>query len=447
MRIRIKRGLDIPIEGSPQQAIHPGPPVRSVAVVGRDFVGLKPSMRVQEGERVALGQTLLVDKRQPQIQYTSPGSGTVKAIHRGARRALIAVEIELDGDDEVQFADYRRDQLAELDRDTVRENLFVSGLWTAFRTRPYSKVPHAKASPHAIFVTAMDTNPLAADPAVVIAEAPEDFVAGLHVIARLTPGKVYVCQAEGPQIGLADAPVTSVEFSGPHPAGLPGTHIHFLDPVDAKRVAWHIGYQDVSAIGRLFTRGRLDVERVVSLAGPAVLRPRLIRTRLGASLTQVVEDELVPSECRVISGSPLSGRRASGPLAYLGRYHNQVSVLAEGRKREFLGWLAPGLERFSAINLFASALFKGRRFALTTSQNGSPRALVPIGVYERVVPLDILPTLLLRALIVRDTDTAQGLGALELDEEDLALCSFVCPTKHDFGPVLRSSLEQIEREG
>jgi Na+-transporting NADH:ubiquinone oxidoreductase subunit A len=241
--------------------------------------------------------------------------------------------------------------------------------------------------------------------------------------------------------------VSVAEFSGPHPAGLPGTHIHFLAPVGSGRTVWHLGYQDVIAIGYLFTTGRLWTERVVALAGPAVRFPRLVRTRLGASTNDLVEGELVEGECRVISGSVLSGRRAAEWGAYLGRYHNQVSVLREGRERELLGWLRPGRRKFSSLPAFAAHLFRDRRFALTTAQNGSPRAMVPIGSYERVMPLEILPTQLLRALLVRDTDAAQALGCLELDEEDLALCSFVCPSKHDFGPVLRSVLDQIRKEG
>lgn len=419
-----------------------------MAVLGRDFHGLRPTMDVQEGDPVKLGQALFHDKRHPEIRYTAPGSGVVKAIHRGGRRVLLGVEIQLQGDEEITFARYERTRLPTLERDEVRENLQRSGLWTALRTRPFSRVPTPRAKPHALFVTAVDSNPLAAEPSVVIGAAPQDFMDGLMVLSKLTDGKVFVCKAPDQSFSVGNSPVTVAEFSGPHPAGLPGTHMHFLSPVSHKRVAWHIGYQDVMAVGRLFTTGRLPVARVISLAGPTVLKPRLVRTRLGASVGDLVRDQLRPVEARALSGSVLAGRQATGPLGFLGRYHTQVTILDEGGKREFLGWMAPGLEKFSVLNLFASALFRGRRlFPLTTSQNGSPRALVPIGAYERVMPLDILAGPLLRSLLVRDTETAQGLGALELDEEDLALCSFVCPSKHDFGPLLRSTLDQIEREG
>jgi len=451
MRIRIRRGMDLPLQGAPSQVIEPARPMGSVGVLGRDYLGMKPTMHVQEGERVRLGQPLFSDKRRPSVVVTAPGAGVVTTVRRGARRVLQSVVIRLEGDEEEQFQSWPAGALGELEREAVVENLTRSGLWCALRTRPWSKIPDPEASPHAIFVTAIDTNPLAADPAAVIAGAPADFANGLAALSTLTTGTLFVCKAEGAEIDVpAGLPrLQTAEFSGPHPAGLVGTHIHFLYPCSAERVVWHIGYQDVIAIGRLFITGRLDPERVIALGGPAINRPRLLRTRLGANIEPLVIDELVPSvDCRVLSGSVWSGYRAAGWASYLGRYHQQVSVLEEGGQREFIGWLRPGGEKISVTRAFLSSLSSAvRRFNLTTSQNGSPRAMVPIGSYERVMPLDILPTQLLRALVVGDTDEAQRLGALELDEEDLALCTFACPGKYDYGPALRESLEQIEKEG
>jgi Na+-transporting NADH:ubiquinone oxidoreductase subunit A len=448
MRIDIRKGLNIPINGEPEQVVHDGPQVGSVGVLGSDFVGIKPTMAVAEGDRVRLGQELFTDRANPRVRYTAPGSGVVRAINRGARRSLRSVVIDLDGDDEETFAHYSGDELDELDRDKVVDTLLASGLWTALRTRPYSKVPSPDSEPAAIFVTATDSNPLAAKPGVIIAEHAEDFRNGLAVLSRLTQGTVYVCR--GPDCDLPNSEIEQVQtsvFSGPHPAGLVGTHIHHLCPVGTERTVWHLGYQDAIAVGKLFTGGRIWTERVVSLAGPMVLKPRLVRTRLGAYTEDVVRDELEHVECRVVSGPILSGHRAAGWASYLGRYHNQISVLAEGRERELLGWIMPGRKKYSAINVFLSSFFRGERFSLSTSLNGSPRAMVPIGSYEQVVPLDILPTQLLRALVTRDTDLAQALGCLELDEEDLALCTFVSVSKYDYGPVLRTNLAQIEREG
>jgi Na+-transporting NADH:ubiquinone oxidoreductase subunit A len=237
------------------------------------------------------------------------------------------------------------------------------------------------------------------------------------------------------------------EFAGPHPAGLSGTHIHMLDPVSKDKTVWSINYQDVIAIGKLFTAGLLFVERVISLAGPQVKRPRLLRTRLGAAIDDLVCDELKAGENRIVSGSLLCGHEAHGKLAYLGRYHLQLSVLQERREKELLPWLRPGKERFSILNIFASCMAPDKRFSFSTTTNGEQRAMVPMGSYEDVMPLDMLPTQLLRALIVHDTDTAQALGCLELDEEDLALCTYVCPGKYDYGLLLRECLNLIEKEG
>jgi Na+-transporting NADH:ubiquinone oxidoreductase subunit A len=445
--IRIKRGLNLPIAGSPQQSIEPGRPVRSVAVIGFDYHGMKPTMAVQVGDRVKLGQVLFSDKKTPGVHFTSPGAGVVSAIHRGEQRVLQSVVVELDGDEAVEFAAYTDGQLASLTSEQVRENLQQSGMWAALRTRPFSKVPAVDSVPSSIFVTAIDTHPLAADPAVVIAEAAADFNRGLRVLARLA--KVYVCTAADAKVAVDSASNVQVEsFAGPHPAGLAGTHIHFLDPVNAHKTVWSIGYQDVIAIGRLFVSGRLAVERVVALAGPMVDKPRLLRSRLGASLDELVAGEVkVGKKVRVISGSVFGGRTSRGACAWLGRYHQQVSCLEEGTEREMLHYLRAGTEKHSVMNLYISKLNPGKLFNFTTSTNGSPRAMVPIGNYEEVMPLDILPTQLLRYLIVSDTEMAQKLGCLELDEEDLALCTYVCAGKYEYGPILRDNLTRIEKEG
>ncbi len=451
--INIKKGLDLPLQGQPDQSVHPAPAVRKVALIGRDYIGLKPTMAVAEGDHVVAGQPLFCDKHDPAVKYTSPGTGIVESINRGARRVLQSVIIRLDEAADSELPDVSGgmhvapESIASLEASAIREALWSSGLWCAFRTRPYSKVPRSDATPEAIFVTAMDSNPLAADPAVVIAEHSGAFNHGLQVLDKLTAGTVHVCKARGADIQAAnDAQVT--EFDGPHPAGLPGTHIHHLHPVSNSCTVWHLGYQDVIAIGKLFTTGKLWLERIVALAGPVVLEPRLLRTRLGASSEDLVRGCHEKVECRIISGSVFSGRRANNWAAYLGRYHTQISILAEGRERELLGWINPASNQYSFANIFLSSFRRAQRvFRFHTSVNGSPRAMVPVGIYERVVPLDVLPTQLLRSLLVSDTDMAQKLGCLELDEEDLALCAFVCAGKYDYGPALRSNLEQIEKEG
>ncbi len=436
----------MPIVGAPTQRIEAGRPVRSVAVIGFDYPTMKPTMAVQVGDRVKLGQILFSDKKSEGVHYTAPGAGVVSAVHRGEKRVLQSVVIDLEGDDEITFASYSSDQLEGLSSEQVRENLQQSGLWTALRTRPFSKVPAVDAVPNSIFVTAIDTHPLAADPAVIIAEQAEAFEAGLKVLGNLA--KVFLCKAPDASLpGESLAKVQVEAFSGPHPAGLAGTHIHFLDPVSASKSVWTIGYQDVIAVGKLFTSGRLWVERVVALGGPVVENPRLVRTRLGANLDELTAGELQPGANRVVSGSLLGGRTAHGAFAYLGRYHLQVSCLREGKEREMLHYMRAGVEKHSILNIYISKLMGGKKFAFSTSTNGSPRAMVPVGNYEEVMPLDVLPTQLLRALIVGDTEVAQKLGCLELDEEDLALCTYVCAGKYEYGPILRNNLTRIEKEG
>lgn len=455
----IRKGLDLPITGAPQQVIETGAPVRHVAVLGADYVGMKPRMEVKVGDVVKRGQLLFEDRKTPGVRYTAPGAGSVVAVHRGEKRAFLSLVIALNEreqagapgpEDRVTFASYTGRPVEQLDAAAVKALLLESGLWTALRQRPFSRVPSPESTPRALFVTAIDTSPLTADVDVVLKGKEADFHRGLVALSKLAP-KTYLCKGPSTTIDAGPAQGVRVEvFTGPHPAGLVGTHIHLLEPVDRDRVVWHIGYQDVVAVGRLFATGELDVTRVVALGGPVVQRPRLLATRSGASVDELVANELKPGDNRVISGSVFGGRTARGEVdGYLGRYVNQVTALAEGRKRELLGWLMPGAGKFSTIPVYLGyfARLFGKKFDFTTTTNGSPRAMVPIGMYERVMPLDILPTFLLRSLLVGDTDRAVQLGALELDEEDLALCTFVDPGKTDFGAVLRKNLNEIEREG
>ncbi|MDY3569029.1 Na(+)-translocating NADH-quinone reductase subunit A [Enterobacter hormaechei] len=445
---RIRKGLDLPISGVPEQHVTTGASIHHVAIVGDDYVGMRPAMLVQEGDRVIKGQALFEDKKNPGVMFTAPASGTVVAIHRGERRVLQSVVIQIEGDEKREFARFDAADLATLSHDAVQTQLMESGLWTALRTRPYSKTPVPGTVPAAIFVTAIDTNPLSADPQPLIMAERKAFDAGLTVLTRLTPGKVHVCQASGGKLGgHPQGQVAFNEFAGPHPAGLVGTHIHFLEPVSLTKQVWHLNYQDVIAIGKLFTTGELCAERIIAIGGPQATQPRLVRTLLGADLTALLAGETKEGENRIISGSVLSGRHATGPMAWLGRFHLQVSVVLEGREKELFGWVLPGAEKYSVTRTTLGHFLRRKLFNFSTSTNGGERAMVPIGNYERVMPLDILPTVLLRDLLAGDTDGAQALGCLELDEEDLALCTYVCPGKYEYGPVLREVLTRIEQEG
>ena len=441
--ITIKKGLDLPISGRPEQAIHDGQAIKHIATLGEEYIGLRPTMKIRVGDKVQKGQVIFEDKKNPGVIYTASASGTVTEINRGARRVLQSVVIEVEGDDAVAFDKYDAQSLDALTDEQVRSNLINSGLWTALRTRPFSKVPAIDSKAAGIFVTAIDTQPLAADPAVIIKEHSDDFVNGLKLLGKLSD-KVFLCKAAGVDIPAGDAQVE--EFAGKHPAGNVGTHIHFLMPASGSRTVWHVGYQDVIAIGKLFTTGELYTDRVVAISGPHAKHPHLVRTRLGAQISELTAGETEGENLRLVSGSVLNGRTANGPHDFLGRYHNQVTILEEGTEKEFFGWAMPGKDKYSVTRAFLSHLSSGL-FNMTTSTGGSDRAMVPIGAYERVMPLDILPTMLLRDLVSGDTEGAMALGALELDEEDLALCTFVCPGKYDYGVYLRDCLDTIEKEG
>ncbi len=444
--IKIKKGLDLPIKGAPEQQISDGVAVTRVAVLGEEYVGMRPTMHVQVGDQVKKGQILFEDKKNSGVKFTAPAAGEVVEVNRGAKRVLQSVVVKVQGDEKVVFPTVSEADIANASREQIQQTLVDSGMWTALRTRPFSKAPALDSIPAAIFVTAMDTNPLAADPAPIIAEREQDFVHGLKAMTVLSGGKVYVSKAAGANVPTGDAAVDVEEFGGPHPAGLAGTHIHFLEPAGAKKIVWHVNYQDVMAIGSLLKTGELDNRRVVALGGPASLKPRLLRTVLGADIAELIANEAVDGDVRAVSGSVLHGTTAQGVHGFLGRFHLQISLLLEGREKKLFGWLSPGSDMHSVTNAYLGHL-SNKTYDMTTSTNGSERSMVPIGNYERIMPLDVLPTMLLRDLISGDTDSAQQMGCLELDEEDLALCTYVCPGKYNYGPILRNCLTKIEKEG
>ncbi|MCR9085863.1 MAG: Na(+)-translocating NADH-quinone reductase subunit A [Rhodobacteraceae bacterium] len=444
----LKKGLDLPILGAPDQAIREGAHVGSVALVGPDYTGLKPKMLVAEGDSVRRGDPLFCDKDSPEVIFTAPASGTVTALNRGARRVLQSVVITI-SDNADAGVDFGAVDVSTAGRAAIADRLLRSGLWTAFRTRPYSQVPPAGSKPAAIFVTAVDTEPLAADTRVALSGREDDLALGLTALSALTEGTVYLCQDTGAPL-VPEVPGIEIHgFEGPHPAGLAGTHIHFLEPPSSERTVWTIGAQDAVEIGTLLRTGFLDPSRVIALSGPRATDPRLLRTMRGASINDLIHGEILEPEtpCRVISGSVLSGRLAEGPFAYLGRFSRQITLITEDHDQLTLGWILPQPNRFAVQPVLASSLFSGKLFNLTSNLNGGRRAMVPTGVFETLMPQDYLPTQLLRALLVKDTDVAQALGALELDEEDVALCAFACPAKYEYGEALRASLIKIEKEG
>ena len=461
--MHIQCGLDIPIAGAPSSEITPAVTPKQVAVIGPDYHDLKPTMLVEVGDEVRLGDVLFEDKKNPAVVYTAPGSGTVSAIHRGERRSFLSCVIDLDQSIDDQdatrtlFEAYPEENLLATEHSQfIKDRVLKSGLWTALRTRPFSKTPAVDSSPQGVFVSTLDSHPLAMDPAQIISEHERAFMIGLKALYGLTHKSIYLNVGPNQNIPGRDFSfVTSTTWSGKHPAGLVGTHMHYLLPVNNEHINWHIGYQDLIALGYLFDKGTIWTTRYAAISGPLAAHPRIIKTRLGACLDDVVTAEEVKStpadvQVRVISGSVLGGRISQSPVQFLSRWSNQISLIQEGTDRDFFltkGWLSPGFHKFSLLGTYLGKFVPGYLFPMTTSTQGSKRSMVPIGLYEKVMPLDILPTYLLRALISQDTERAQALGALELDEEDLALCTFVCPGKYEYGPILRDNLRNIEKNG
>jgi Na+-transporting NADH:ubiquinone oxidoreductase subunit A len=448
--IKITKGLDIPFDVKPpDNLIQEKQTVKKVALLGRDYVGMKPTLRLKKGENVKKGMPLFSCKKTDGVIYTAPASGKIVEVNRGARRVFQSIVIEVDGkEDEVSYENFAQDSKTYTE-ESIRLLLIESGLWTGLRQRPFSKVPAINSKPKAIFITAMDTNPLVYDPEIVITKYMDDFKFGAEILAKLTKGNVFICTKENTQIdtGYESDSISIKKFAGIHPAGNPGTHIHFLSPNTLETSTWYIGFQDVIAVGKMFKTGKLWTDRYISLAGTGVKNPCIFKTRLGASLDDLFSDESIDdNNNRMISGSLLNGFVAKGPFAYLGRYFNQVTVLSDNVEQDFLGWTMPGFKKYSIMPTFFSKFLNKKFFDLNTGVNGGKRAMVPIGAYEKVMPLDTMPTQLLRALLVKDTDMAMDLGLLDLDEEDLALCTFVDPGKVDYGPVIREALIQIEME-
>ena len=446
--ISIRKGLDLPIDGQPATSIDDTVPVQSVGLLGDDYPEMKPRLRVEIGDTVKLGQVLFTDRKDERICFTSPAAGQVVAINRGQKRRFLSIEIRCNGQEACSFTPIPSPNDPDIEPSRILDLLLQSGLFTALRQRPFDRIPDPDIQPQAIFVPAIDTRPLAADPRIAIGENPDAFRTGLMALKRLTAGQVHLCRAGGESLpGEELSGICTTIFAGPHPAGLPGTHVHYLHPTGRNSRVWIMNYADVIEFGALLKTGELKPQRIVALGGPAAGEPRLIRTIRGAALTDLVSGKAGNTDIRTISGSPLYGHTATQPVHYLGRLDLQITMLAEGRDRRFLGWLFPDSGLFSVNRGPLARLINRSGFRFTTNLQGSPRAMVPIGVYEKVMPLDILPTFLVRAMDAGDLEDAEALGALELGEEDMTLCTFVDPGKQDLALLLRSTLHRIEREG
>ncbi len=445
--VKVRRGLNIPMEGRAENVLVRKNMSETYGVKPLDFPGLLPKLEVQEGDVVRAGTPLFYDKYRPEVKFSSPVSGEVVEIHRGERRQILEVVVKANGS--VEYQVFGAAQPAALTHNQVVEKLLVSGVWPYIRQRPFGIVANPNDTPKAIFISCFDTAPLAPDMDFSIQGEDENFQAGIDALSKLTPGKIHLGLNADYPAASAFAKANGVEhhyFRGPHPAGNVGVHIHHIDPIGKGDVVWVVNPLDVVIIGRLFLKGIYDASRVIALAGSEVTSPRYYRVISGAQIDSITSGNLNSNiELRYISGNVLTGTKVE-PFGYLGFYDNMVTVIPEGNHYEFFGWMSPGFNKFSASRTFLSRLTPWRKFKFDTNLHGGKRAYVVTGQYEKVMPMDILPVHLIKAILANDIERMEQLGIYEVVEEDMALCEYVCTSKTDVQQILRKGIESLIKE-
>jgi Na+-transporting NADH:ubiquinone oxidoreductase subunit A len=446
LSVKLNKGLDIKMIGKAERIIAGEFDSACYGVKPVDFPGLIPKLNVREGDIVSAGSPLFHDKIRPEIIFSSPVSGKVVSVIRGDRRKLLEVVVERSGNG---FVDFGVSDPSRLSRERIKESLLVSGLWPAVRQRPYHIIANPNVVPKSIFISGFDTSPLAPDYNFIMDNSsPSVFRSGITALKKLTDGKVNLVlsgktESSGVLKNASDVEISN--FSGPHPAGNPGIHIHHLDPINKGEVVWVVNLQDVLAIGRLFEEGRYNHERIIALTGSEVIHPQYYKIRSGVSVSSLANENVKPGNLRYISGNVLTGT-AIEPEGFVGYYDSQVTVIPEGDRFEFFGWMKPGLDKFSFSRTFASRLLPSRGFRLDTNLHGGERAFVMTGQYEKVVPMDIYPMQLLKAILSEDIDMMENLGIYEIAEEDFALCEYICPSKIEIQSIVRKGLELMIKE-
>ena len=448
MTINITKGLNLSLKGEINHQVLPEVKnlTSRIAILGKDFHGIRPTMFVSEGQEVSQGEKLFEDKKNPGYFHLSPVNGKISEINRGDRRSFLSMVIEKSNDTDT----FEIDTTFEKTNDQVLNFLKNFGLLSLFRTRPFSKVPLVDSLPNKIFISLIDSNPLSFDPTLVLRENLESFNKGLEIISYLPKEGIHVGIAEDNNLDFYKAEnINYHTFSGPHPIGLVGTQIHKISPATLTNQIWTIGYQELIKIGKTVLTGRQSNEKYISISGPQVFNPEIVLTNFGACVEELSAGKLIEGNNRLISGSVLCGHMCEGPLAYLSSFSNQLTVIREVNQddREFLNWLRPEIKKHSSLRMFLTSAIKNYKYNLTSALNGGFRAIVPVGIYEDIFPMNLMITQLLKAIVTEDTELAQSLGVLELDEEDLALCTYSCPSKYDYGLILRNILEKIEKDG
>lgn len=452
---KITKGMDIKLTGAPAPIIEDARSVRQVAIQPEEFIGIKPRLKVKEGDVVKRGTPVLFDKRNPGFQVCSPAAGRVAKIEYGKRRVLERVVIDVDANDAVEsYPKYSADQIKKFDCASLLAHLSATGLTALINARPFSRMANPAVAPKSIFVNGMSTAPYQPEINVVIKGQEDLFQAGLNALSRLTEGKVHLCLNGKLENSPALKDAKNVElhtFTGPHPSGNSSVHIHHIDAISPGDTVWTVKAQDVILIGQLLLTGEVPGTRVITLAGAGVLpaAAKYYRVRIGSPLSVITDKRLADGEVRLIGGDILSGVKLA-PTSFL-RYNEQaITVLPEDRERHFMGWLAPGHNRLSMSRTFVSTWLgwnRSKEWALGTNQRGEARPLVLTGLYDKYLPMNIMVDYLTRAVLAKDADEAIALGLLETDPEDFALCAFACPSKMDLCGIIRKGLDQVEKEG
>jgi Na+-transporting NADH:ubiquinone oxidoreductase subunit A len=445
--IKIKRGLNIRLRGIAEKIIIKSSHAGLYGVKPPDFHGLIPKLDVSVGQEVKAGTSLFHNKHRPEIRFTSPVSGVVKSVNRGERRRILEVVIERTGDD-IRYESFARGNPLDMTKDEVAANLLNSGLWPAVRQRPYDVIANPGDEPKSIFVSAFDTAPLAPDYDFIVRESETEFQTGINALTKLTTGKIHlnICAEYPASRVFTEAKNVQLNlFTGPHPAGNVGVQIHHIDPINKGDVVWYLSPQDIISIGRLFLNGIYDPSKIIALTGSEVLKPRYFRLISGSSISNIVRDNITEECPRYISGNVLTGNKIQHD-GYLGYYDSQVTVIPEGFHHEFLGWAMPGYNKYSASRTFWSWLAPGKKYRLDTNLNGGRRPLLITGQYEQVLPMDIYPMQLIKAILVEDIDLMENLGIYEVAPEDFALCEFVCVSKTEIQKIIRDGLDLMIKE-
>ena len=444
--VKINKGLNIKLAGEADKSILNLPHPDTFAVCPGDFISLSPKLLVKEGDEVLAGSPLLFDKNNESIQFCSPVSGEVVSIVRGDKRKIL--EVRILADREIKYLDHGLVALADLSRESLIEHLLKSGVWPFIRQRPFGTIANPHNIPKSIFISAFDTNPLAPDIDFVLNGKEHLFQAGLNVLQKLTDGKVHLNVHTGLNSAAFDnfSGIELNKISGPHPAGNVGIQIHHIDPLNKGESVWTVNPQDVIVIGNLIEHGIYDTRKIVTLAGSQIEKPAYYQVIGGCGVKNLLKDAgLKGGDSRIISGSVLNGHRIF-PEGFLGFYDSQISVIPEGNHAEFLGWLTPGLDKFSVSRSFFSWLNPGKKNDLDTNLHGEERPFVVTGEYEKVFPMDIYPVQLLKSILIEDIEQMEKLGIYEVVEEDFALCEFVCTSKIKSQEIVRRGLDIIQNE-